>query len=556
MRISGFLAAITLVAATPVFAQSTALLVGNEDYARASDVRRGDEIIRAERSLAQSGVRVVARGDATMDEMEQALLEFGQTVGRSEELLVGLSGQFVHSSVETYFLATDSDTGPLATLAGDALPLSTVFGWLSERPAHAVLVLAGPDNGRAISPFLTEGIGNLDIPQGVTVILTTPRPAANLVGNVLAEPGSQFVKAARDNDMIVLGYDPVDHVFLEKVAPKPVTRQPRSSRDSDNELRDLVFWRSANTKNSKEGYEEYLQRMPRGKFAAMARNRIASLTDTPGARAERTEQSLDLSRDARRDIQRNLSLLDFNTRGIDGIFGRGTRTAISAWQNQQGVEATGFMTRDQITRLDAQAERRAAGLEAEAAQRRSEQLADDRVYWEQTGKRGDEVGLRTYLNRYPDGEYSEAATQRLDAIERNKRQNANQIDRQFWDYARNVDTIEGYRDYLADMPQGAFRDDADARIQQLAAAQQNSAGNNQALRQEQALNLSQRTRRVVESRLERLEMRPGPVDGVFDDDTRRAIRRYQGARNLEQSGYLSEAMVVQLLADSVRSIFR
>ena len=59
-----------------------------------------------------------------------------------------------------------------------------------------------------------------------------------------------------------------------------------------------------------------------------------------------------------------------------------------------------------------------------------------------------------------------------------------------------------------------------------------------------------------ESRLESLGLRPGQVDGVLDDDSRRAIRRYQSARNLPETGYLSEAVVVQLLADSVRQIFR
>jgi len=61
---------------------------------------------------------------------------------------------------------------------------------------------------------------------------------------------------------------------------------------------------------------------------------------------------------------------------------------------------------------------------------------------------------------------------------------------------------------------------------------------------------------VVEQRLDRMGLRPGRVDGVFDTDTRRAIRRYQQARNMEETGYLNEAVVVQLMADTVRSIFR
>jgi peptidoglycan hydrolase-like protein with peptidoglycan-binding domain len=551
MRISGLLAtAAAFVAASPAFAQSTALLIGNEDYAQTSDVRRGDEIVRAARELQQSGVRVVSRSDADMEEMQQALLEFGQTIGQSKDVLVALSGRFVHSSSETYFLATDSDTGPLAALAGAALPLSTIMGWLSERPGNAVLVLANDDRDRAISPFLTEGIGDLTIPQGVSVVIARPRPAAGLVGRVLAEPESEFVRIARDNGMTVLGYAPDGHVFLDK-AEEPA--QPPTA-SNNLQLQEIVDWRAADQRNTAEAYQSYLEKWPRGRFVAMAQNRIAALTDTPEARAERAEQSLDLSRDARREIQRDLSLLDYNTRGIDGIFGRGTRAAIGAWQTANGFDGTGFLTRDQITRLDAQAERRAVELAEEAERRRREQLAADRAYWDETGARGDEVGLRTYLNRYPDGEYSEVASERLADIERRKRREANQVDRQFWDYATTTNTVEGYRDYLADMPNGAFRDEAEARIARL--EQQNSEENSRAARQQQALNLSPRTRQVVESRLDRLGLRPGKIDGVFDDDTRRAIRRYQAARNMEQTGYLSEAVVVQLLADTVRSIFR
>ena len=64
-----------------------------------------------------------------------------------------------------------------------------------------------------------------------------------------------------------------------------------------------------------------------------------------------------------------MTLLDYNTRGIDGIFGRGTRAAISSWQTANSTDVTGFLNTDQITRLDAQAERRAAELEAEAERR-------------------------------------------------------------------------------------------------------------------------------------------------------------------------------------------
>ena len=58
-------------------------------------------------------------------------------------------------------------------------------------------------------------------------------------------------------------------------------------------------------------------------------------------------------------------------------------------------------------------------------------------------------------------------------------------------------------------------------------------------------------RQAIEKRLSNLGLKPGRVDGTFDDDTRRAIRRYQEARGMEVTGYLTQAAVVRLLAEGL-----
>jgi peptidoglycan hydrolase-like protein with peptidoglycan-binding domain len=538
-------------------AQTAALLIGTEDYDRISDVRRGDEVADAARALDRVGVRVVSRRDADLDTMQQALAEFGQMADGSDGLLVALGGRFLHSATETYYLPSDGDTGPLAMLAANTLPLSTVTAWLAGHPGNAVLILATDELEAEYGAFLSAGLGDITIPQGVTVLTGDPRTAANFIEDRLARPGTDLVDAARRAGLSVSGFAAPGLVFVAEAAPqRPATTEPVVSADTDQRLRDIRAWRTADAENTVEAYERYVEAFPTGEFRRMAENRIQSLTDTPEARAERTEQSLDLNRDQRREIQRDLSLLDYNTRGIDGIFGRGTRAAISAWQQSQGFEATGYLTADQITRLDAQAERRAAELEAEAERRREQQLAEDRTFWSQTGAVGDEAGLRAYLNRYPDGEYSETAQEQLAAIERQKRRDTDARDRQLWDEATQENTAQAYRDYLELAPGGAFRDEAQTRIAALEQAEREAQSTSAAQREEQALNLSPRTKQVIESRLEALGLRPGRVDGVLDEDSRRAIRRYQSARNLPETGYLSEAVVVQLLADSVRQIFR
>jgi Tfp pilus assembly protein PilN len=149
-------------------------------------------------------------------------------------------------------------------------------------------------------------------------------------------------------------------------------------------------------------------------------------------------------------------LLGYNTRGIDGIFGRGTRGAVTAWQNANNLTASGYLESDQIARLDAQAERRAAELEEEARQRQAQLERQDRTFWSETGARGDEAAFRAYLKRIPDGIYAEEAQDRLEGIEEQRRAQAEGQDRRRWQLARQTDTEAGYRAYLAERPNGAF----------------------------------------------------------------------------------------------------
>lgn len=71
----------------------------------------------------------------------------------------------------------------------------------------------------------------------------------------------------------------------------------------------------------------------------------------PLASAAQAEADLGLSRQQRMAIQVGLTQRGFDTRGIDGIFGRGTRGAIATWQRAGDVAATGYLTGDQARRL-------------------------------------------------------------------------------------------------------------------------------------------------------------------------------------------------------------
>lgn len=537
--------------AAPVHAADVALIIGNEDYRGIPDVRRGDDVATARRGLERQDVKMVVGRDANTAQIRKAIQTFSEIATDADRTLIVLSGRFVYSPTETYFLPSNIGPPSLETASRNGIPMSVVLAYLSATPGQSVLGLATDDTKGNYGPFLKLGIGELDLPQGVTLLRSSPQRMARFLTSTLVRPGQVIGDAAPDAGVVVSGFLSKGQTFLPAPVAQAAAPATSNSSQPDTRLRDLLAWREASRVDTAEAYEAYINEFPGGQFARMAENRIKAATDTPEARAERAEQALDLNRGQRREIQRSLSLLEFNTRGIDGIFGRGTRAAIGAWQAANGFQKTGFMTREQVTRLGEQAERRAAALEAEAESRRQEQLARDRAFWAETGAIGDEAGYRVYLDRFPDGEFSDLARVRLDDIERDNRAETNARDRQLWDEASAENTIRAYQDYLGLAPGGAFRDEATQRIAALQRAESEANQHGNARRQEEALNLNTTTRRVVESRLNRLGLKPGRVDGNFDENTRRAIRRYQQARNMPQTGYLNENVVVRLLADSI-----
>ena len=105
----------------------------------------------------------------------------------------------------------------------------------------------------------------------------------------------------------------------------------------------------------------------------------------------------------RQQVQRALTILDYRPRGIDGIFGPGTRGAIARWQDANNLRSTTYLNAAQTNRLLQQGQARAEEMEAAAEARRLELERQDRDYWRRTGENGGEGNFRAYLERYPDG---------------------------------------------------------------------------------------------------------------------------------------------------------
>jgi len=172
---------------------------------------------------------------------------------------------------------------------------------------------------------------------------------------------------------------------LGKAAPAPA--QADATAQSAWEIERRV-WDEASKRDSAVLFEAYLNRFPNGAFTDLARVNLERLRSTPPAAAapppvtspavadtppavadvankasetpaaantdagsELTESALGLNRQAKVDIQQRLAAMGHDIDDIDGAFGSQTRQAIGAWQKEDGLPPTTFLTRKQYASL-------------------------------------------------------------------------------------------------------------------------------------------------------------------------------------------------------------
>lgn len=532
------------------WAESLALVLTNSNYRGYDDAAGVADRRAVADEFEAAGFRVVGASDLSGADLHEAAIELRDAVqgGDVDRLAIVLSGHFVAGSTDSWLLGRDADEVSAITAGAAGLSVSAITGLAGAAPGRALVVLM-PARGRDLPTGygLTAGLGAFDVPQGVTVATGPAREMQRWIDRSILTPGVSLAAAAQaaPDAVQVTGFlsDRISFVTTEAASESALPTPGAPSA-----LAELSFWDAARDIGSASGFESYLQRYPQGLFAAEARASIADIRTTPQRQAEAGEAALALNREARRDVQRDLSLLGFDPRGVDGVFGPGSRAAISAHQRSLGLPETGFLSAEQLRVLRRDAAVRAAELEREAQERRELEETQDRAYWDSIGRGQNEAGLRAYLERYPDGLFADLAQQRLDQIDDDSRQNAAAEERNLWDRVRQQGNPEAYRQFMQEFPDSPFNEAARARLEQLEAEDGNRAEVDAARAEEAQVAGNQIVRALVEQRLNQIGLAPGALDGNFDEETRRAIRRFQQATDLPVTGYVTQATMVRLLA--------
>lgn len=531
---------VAALAASVARAADHALILTNGDYDTLPDARETlkardiGEILRAAGFEVRQGVNLPARALLRQAQEFQAEAQT-HDAGR---LIVVLAGHVVSSGRDSWLLGRDAVDPDALTVGAQGVPLGALARVMADRAGQAVMMVVPAQSGLAPGPGLTVGVPVMDLPQGVTLLQGGADDLGGVLRDGLLQPGVGY------GDIVRMLPDGVTMVGLRagEMAFTPARRMPdgQSQAETPQAAQDRAYWQAVQDVGTVASYESYQRRFPDGAFAVQAAQRLADLRDAPRRQAEAAEQALGLDRAARREVQRKLTLLGYDTRGVDGLFGPGTRGAVAAFQRANGLEETGHLTEGLLQALNRQAAR------AEEAAAREER-ANDTAYWDQTGARGDMEGLSAYLNRYPQGRFAETARARLSDLEAAAERDAQRQDRSAWQEAQSVDSVSAYRAYLDRFPQGIFAQDARARI----AAQQGPQPDPDQARQDRAEERQVAgnpvTRLLIEKRLAQLGHNPGAADGTFDEATRRAVRAFQASVGLTETGFVSQAALVRLL---------
>lgn len=574
------LAACVLALAGVARAEDRAVVIANRAYDHLPDVAD----VRPEAamtSLRQQGYRVTEGRDLTADGIRAALRSLLASDADPGARIVVLMGRFARSEGESWFLGREAERETLSSVGTAGVPLSVVTELMEGGRGPAVLLLGTDarvfDTGEGLWPNLGRVAG----PGRVTVIAGYTDGIGRAAA-VLARPGVSVAQALAQGESLRLvsqGETPGARPVVVPAPAQPdeaeawaravvtdtaagwrayLDKHPQGANAAEARRRlehapqrledvvqpgpeEMAAWTRAKRTNSAEGYAEFLGKWPQSLFAGAARGRMAELqtpaapTGSPAA----AEAALNLDRAQRARVQRQLRLLTYDTDGIDGSFGPLTRAAIERFQRNAGAEPTGYLTGAQVDLLARQAGERARRLEAEALARQEVEAAADREAWERNKTRG-EAGARDYLARYPQGLF---AVQAQAVLAEAARMNHGEEDA--WVRARAEGSAAGWREFLGKYPRSPRAPEAKAALDAL----EGQLVRDQAA--EARLDLAAPVRQAVQMRLNALGLEAGAPDGNFGPKTRAALRRYQAARNLRPSGYLNQATMVRLLADTL-----
>jgi uncharacterized caspase-like protein len=357
--------------------------------------------------LRNVGFDVVEGSNLTRDKMTERLLEFGKKAEGADVALFFYAGHGIAINGTNYLLPVDADLkSEMDVKLGAAINVDvTLEQTMGDAKVKLVFLDACRDNPFAAkirsakatrSVNVQTGLAEMKSGEGTLIAFATGPGQTALDGQEgtnspftralmanIATPGVEIQQAmtkvrAQVNEETNKGQLPWGHtnligsVYLNPAAAGATSEAPNTPAVATGPTSEveLEFWRSVKESNKPEELNAYLTNYPNGTFKSIALARIASLQDGPSTAtrnlttgmdpatfteesSQTTEDMIGLDKSQRRDVQRRLNGLGFDTK-VTGKFDDNTRAVITRWQAARGYPKSGYLNKLQHKALQSE----------------------------------------------------------------------------------------------------------------------------------------------------------------------------------------------------------
>ncbi|MBV9561165.1 MAG: caspase family protein [Bradyrhizobium sp.] len=381
-----------------------AFVVGNGAYKNVAQLPNPPIDATAMAGLLRNvGFDVVEGSNLNRDTMTAKLLEFGKKSQGADVAVFYYAGHGIAIGGTNYLLPVDADIkSEMDVKLGAAINIDlTLDQTMSDAKVKLVFLDACRDNPFAAkikatatrSVSVQQGLAEMKSGEGTLIAFATGPGQTALDGQEgtnspftrallahLTEPGVEIQQAmtavrAQVNEETNKGQLPWGHtnligsVYLNP-APAQATAAPgaaapaavaSTSPNAPGNDVELEFWRSVKDSNKPEELNAYVTNYPNGQFKPLALARIAAIEKGPSTTtraltqqvdpatfteeaSQLTEDQISLDKGQRRDVQRRLTGLGFDTK-VTGKFDDDTRVVIKRWQAARGYPSTGYLNK-------------------------------------------------------------------------------------------------------------------------------------------------------------------------------------------------------------------
>jgi peptidoglycan hydrolase-like protein with peptidoglycan-binding domain len=546
MKLLSKLVATASLSAAPILAYDQALVISNGSYEKTANVGISPHSTQIVDALKQAGYRTTWKKNASHSELTNEISKFSQSALPTDRVVYVFLGHLLHDKTQTFLTPVDLEKPSDLTIESTSVPLNSVLQSLEKHAGAGAVFLAWTKSrsstfGKTRFGFrgaqgLAGGLGPAEIPQGVLLVDGHAQRIAGAIQNHFFVPQKSTRAASNSVREYVRSQGYLSHHSYLANTDKPAETTTKGLTGFEQS-----FWEYTKEEHTQAAYNAFLTRYPNGKYSTQARSALNALKAEANLPPEqRIENALQLTNKNKQEIQRALTVLGFDTKGVDGVFGPATRGAISAWQVSYNRRKTGYVNDVQRQQILKQGEIRRQQLLEEAKRKRFQMEQADREFWQVTGKSGAEYDLRVYLKKYPEGLFADQARQQLKIISDAKRRDLGDgAELRAWNKARNANTEQSYQAFLAQFPKGGFAPEARTQLEEIQRQKGRKAEIAKARKTEQSMGLGGGIWMIVERKLAANDFPIGIPDGVVDPDTRRGLRQFQASNNLPATGFMN-----------------